>query len=147
MDVGGVENIKAATLRWYHGSSAKAKHLRETHTHTVYDKMRVSDCKKGVFYPCALDPVSGVCCRFVDTSQHMSVYFVVFAEASVMQRVAQAGDLDSSVKLTSGQSNLDGKLFFWEKKKIFQNNLFLLGKGGRVSCFVFAENPEHFLFF
>lgn len=28
VDVGGVENIIAATLRWYHGSSAKAKHLR-----------------------------------------------------------------------------------------------------------------------
>lgn len=54
VDVGGVENIKAATLRWYHGSSAKAKHLRERHMHTVYDKIRVSDCETGVFYPCAL---------------------------------------------------------------------------------------------
>lgn len=30
VDVGGDENIKAATLRWYHGSSAKAKHLGKT---------------------------------------------------------------------------------------------------------------------
>lgn len=30
VDVGGDAKIKAATLRWYHGSSAKAKHLSET---------------------------------------------------------------------------------------------------------------------
>ena len=29
VEVGGEENIVAATLRWYHGMSAKVKHLEK----------------------------------------------------------------------------------------------------------------------